>query len=255
MNASVITPLLLTYNEEANIDRTLRRLTWAERVVLVDSYSEDATVHIATSYENVDLYQREFDHFADQCNFGLERIETEWVLSLDADYLCSTELISEIQALPESPSVDGFSAEFVYCIFGRPLRATLYPPRTVLYRRAKAEYQRDGHRHRVQVEGPVGTLDAPIYHDDRKSLGRWLDNQREYAEREAEKLSDVCGGSLADRFRRTSVVAPLVVPVYCLFGKGLILDGWAGWYYTLQRTSAEILIALVRLDRKLRNYS
>ena len=62
MDRTTITPLILTYNEEANIDRTLGRLTWADRVVVVDSYSTDATVDLATSYDNVDLVQREFDH-------------------------------------------------------------------------------------------------------------------------------------------------------------------------------------------------
>jgi glycosyltransferase involved in cell wall biosynthesis len=252
---STVTPLLLTYNEEANIDHTLGRLAWAERVVVVDSYSTDATIDIATACGNVDLVQREFDHFADQCNFGLEQIDTEWVLSLDADYVCSEALIDEIRALPTIPAADGFSVGFVYCVFGEPLRGTLYPPRTVLYRREKAKYHRDGHGHRVRVDGTVGELDAPIYHDDRKSLKRWLDNQRGYARLEAEKLADDDALSVPDRLRETDVLGVLLMPLYCLFGKGLILDGWPGWYYTLQRTYAELLLALERLDQALRSSS
>ena len=252
MDPTAITPLILTYNEEANISRTLGRLTWANRVVVVDSYSTDTTVDIATSHDNVNLVQREFDHFADQCNFGLEQIDTEWVLSLDADYVCSEALIDEIRALPETPSVNGFSAEFVYCVFGEPLRGTLYPPRTVLYRRENAEYQRDGHGHRVQVDGDIRSLEASIYHDDRKSLTRWFDNQRDYARLEAEKLRATDDLELPDRLRKTDVWGPLLVPLYCLFRKGLILDGWPGWYYTLQRTYAELIIALTHLDEHLR---
>ena len=107
MDLTAITPLVLTYNEEANIGRTLGRLPWAERVVVVDSYSTEATIDIATSYDNVDLVQREFDHFADQCNYGLEQIDTEWVLSLDADYVCSEALIDEMRALPAIPTPTG----------------------------------------------------------------------------------------------------------------------------------------------------
>ncbi|MCS3953186.1 glycosyltransferase family 2 protein [Salinibacter ruber] len=253
MEPTSITPLILTYNEEANIDRTLDRLTWADRIVVVDSYSDDATTEIVGSYENVDLVEREFDHFADQCNFGLEQIDTEWVLSLDADYVCSEALITEIRVLPATPSVNGFSAEFVYCVFGEPLRSNLYPPRTVLYRREKAEYHRDGHGHHVQVDGAVGELSAPIYHDDRKSLDRWLDNQRRYARLEAEKLTQDGDVGITDRLRQTDVFVPLLTPLYCLFVQGLILDGWAGWHYTLQRTYAELLLALVRVDQRLRD--
>jgi len=248
-----ITPLILTYNEEANISRTLDRLTWAAHVVVVDSYSEDATVEIARSYKNVDLVQREFDHFASQCNYGLERVDTEWVLSLDADYLCSAELIDEIRALPESLSVNGFSVRFIYCVHGKPLRGSLYPPRTVLYRREKASYKRDGHGHEVQVDGSVKELSSSIYHDDRKSIDRWLDNQRRYARSEAEKLDKTDDARFVDRLRQTNILGPLLTPLYCLIVQGLILDGWAGWYYTLQRTYAEILLALVRVDAHLRD--
>ncbi len=250
MNLTAITPLILTYNEEANIERTLRRLTWADRVVVVDSYSTDSTIDLATSHENVDLIQREFSHFADQCNYGLDQIDTEWVLSLDADYICSPELIDEIRAL--SPSSKGFSVEFIYCVHGHPLRGSLYPPRTVLYRRKAATYQKDGHGHRVQIDGAVGELDAPIYHDDRKSLDRWLDNQRQYARLEAKKLQEADDLNLPDRLRKTNVWGLLLVPLYCLFRKGLILDGWPGWHYTLQRTYAELMIALTHLDVHLR---
>jgi glycosyltransferase involved in cell wall biosynthesis len=253
MKLSLITPLLLTYNEEANIDRTLGRLTWADRIVVVDSYSEDATVEMAQSYENVDLVQREFDHFDAQCNYGLDQIATEWVLSLDADYLCSEELISEICSLPASPAFDGFSVEFIYCVHGHPLRGSLYPPRTVLYRRKQAKYHRDGHGHRVRIDGDVGELEAPIYHDDRKPLSTWLDNQRRYARLEAEKLSGADDVGLTDRLRKTNVLAPLLTLLYCLFAQGLILDGWAGWHYTLQRIYAEVLLALVQVDDWLRD--
>lgn len=252
MRLSQISPLILTYNEEANIGHTLDRLSWAERIVIVDSYSEDATVEIAESYRSVHLVQREFDHFADQCNYGLDQIETEWVLSLDADYICSPKLIDEFRSLPSTPSCDGFSVNFIYCVYGQPLRGSLYPSRTVLYRRDAAKYRRDGHGHQVQVRGPVEELDAPIYHDDRKSLDRWLDNQRRYAQLEADKLVEADDVSFTDQIRKTTILGPLLTPVYCLFVQGLILDGWAGWYYTLQRTYAEILLALERLDRALR---
>lgn len=249
-----VTPLILTYNEEANIGRVLERLTWAPRIVVVDSFSTDATLDIARSFPQVDIVQRQFDSFAAQCNFGLGHVETDWVLSMDADYVCTTELAAEIEALPPEPDVHGYAVSFRYCIFGRPLRGTLYPERVALYRRAYATYRQDGHAHRVHVEGPVGRLRAPMLHDDRKPLDAWLAAQQRYAAQEADKLlatsPDQLG--LVDRLRRQMVLAPVLTPFYCLFVKGGILDGRAGWAYALQRTYAEILLALRLLDRRLR---
>lgn len=58
--------------------------------------------------------------------------------------------------------------------------------------------------------------------------------------------------SRPDRIRRWIVVAPWLVPIYCLLIRGLLLDGRAGIYYALQRGIAEGMLALKLLDRKLR---
>ena len=73
-----ITPLVLTFNEEANIGRTLARLTWAPRVVVVDSHSTDRTLEIVRGFPNVEVVQRAFDTFASQWNFGLKSVRTAW---------------------------------------------------------------------------------------------------------------------------------------------------------------------------------
>ena len=55
--------------------------------------------------------------------------------------------------------------------------------------------------------------------------------------------------SLVDRIRLMAWPAPILVFLYVLFVKGCILDGWPGWFYALQRTLAEIMIALEIIDR------
>ena len=83
-----LTALILTYNEKENIARTLGSLAWVTSVVLIDSGSTDGTQELAVaSHPNVKVLFRAFDSFAGQCNFGLNQIDTEWVLSLDADYI------------------------------------------------------------------------------------------------------------------------------------------------------------------------
>jgi glycosyltransferase involved in cell wall biosynthesis len=248
-----VTPLILTYNERPNIERTLSRLDWASRIVVVDSFSDDGTVEILRGHQRVDLVQREFDTFASQCNFGLDRIETDWVLSLDADYLCSAELVDEIAGLPIQDGAAGFAASFVYCVYGKALRGTLYPPRVVLFRIANGRYVQDGHAHRLQLAGPVRKLSAPIYHDDRKAAGVWLRAQLSYSEAETRKLTAAAPGELGrvDRLRKIPFFLPLLTPFYCLFFKRLLLDGRAGLYYTAQRTLAELLLSVRLLDESL----
>ncbi|HEX9555678.1 MAG TPA: glycosyltransferase, partial [Reyranella sp.] len=67
-----ITPVILTYNEAANIGRSLERLTWARQVVIVDSGSTDETLSIAGRYANVRTVYRPFDTHARQWRFAVE---------------------------------------------------------------------------------------------------------------------------------------------------------------------------------------
>jgi glycosyltransferase involved in cell wall biosynthesis len=248
-----ITPLVITFNEIENIGRTLNRLTWAKRIVVIDSGSTDGTLELARRHPQVEVVHRAFDSFAEQCNFGLAQIASEWVLSLDADYELSEALAAEIQALTPAPETQGYRARFVYRIWGKPLRGTLYPPRVVLYRKTAGRYVNEGHGHRLAIEGRVDPLRGVIFHDDRKPLSRWLDSQRRYAAREAEHLLSSPPEALGtnDRVRLSGWLAPLLVLPYVLFAKGCLFDGAPGWFYALQRLLAEVVIALELLDRRI----
>lgn len=241
-----ITPLILTYNEAPNIARALSGVSWAKDIVVVDSFSDDETVDVAKSFPQVRVFQRAFDNHRNQWEFGLKEtgIKTPWVLALDADYVVSNELISELEHL--RPDAAGYRANFLYCINGKRLRSGIYPPVTVLYRRDAASYVQDGHTQRVAVQGTIGELRAPMMHDDRKSLRRWFRSQARYTELEARKLlsADSAELSLADRMRRWIVVVPPVMFVYCLIVRGGVLDGWQGFYYAFQRTVAELMLSV-----------
>lgn len=255
MRLDQITVLILTFNERENIGRVLERLKWAARVVVLDSGSDDGTVEIAMSFPNVKLINRKFDTHAGQWNHGLHCPEVigDWVLALDADYLVAEEFPTEVAALEPEASVGGYVADFTYAIFGRQLRGSMYPRSTVLYRRSGASYFQDGHTQRVKVEGNVRPLITRIVHDDRKPLSRWLTSQDRYAELEVTCIAGKSFRSLGwpDRLRRLIIVMPWLAPMYCLFPRMALLDGWAGLYYALQRGIAESVLALKLIRRYL----
>jgi glycosyltransferase involved in cell wall biosynthesis len=251
-----ITALILTYNEEANIARTLSRLDFAADIVVLDSCSTDATTAIALRHPKVRVVANPFSTLAEQWNFGLEQtgIATEWVLALDADYVLTDELVDELKHFNPAQEEDGFRATFVYCVHGRPLRAGVYPPVIVLFKKSLTHVEQDGHCQRARVKGSVKQLAGRIQHDDRKSLGRWLTSQAGYMRLEAIKLENTPAENLAtiDKLRKMIVVAPAVVFLYCLVIRGGVLDGWAGWYYALQRAAAETILSLTLIERRLR---
>jgi glycosyltransferase involved in cell wall biosynthesis len=249
-----ITPVLIAFNEAPNIARTLDKLVWAKRIIIIDSGSDDGTLDITRAYRQVEVIHRPFDDCASQWNFANNQVEAGWVLSLDADYELSDAIVTEIRGLQPAPATSGYRAEFVYRIFGRPLRGSLYPSRIVLYRKEKAYYRNEGHTQQLVIGGTILGLAGVIFHDDRKPLTRWVASQRRYASDEVKYLlsSDRDSLSRVDRVRLMGWLAPLAVLIYTLFIKRCLLDGWPGWYYVLQRVFAETLIALEIIDRKLR---
>lgn len=252
MNIEDITPLILTCNEEANIRRCLDRLRWARRVVVLDSGSTDATVAIVSEFPNAELFVRPFDDHTSQWNHGLTLVNTEWVLSLDADYMVCSSLVGEIRHY--ATDVEAYFCKFRYCVLGKPLRGSLYPPRAILFRRSRCTYEQDGHTQRLRISGRSAMLTTVVGHDDRKSLSHWIAAQDRYAILEAQKLAkaDCAQLRLQDRVRLWLVVAPPLTLVYTLFIKGAMLDGLAGFYYAFQRTVAELLLSLRLLEEKLR---
>lgn len=247
-----ITPIIATYNEAPNIERTLSALSWAKEVLVIDSYSDDQTLAICAQFNNVRVIQNRYEGPTEQSNFALaQEIKTDWVLSMDADYVVTQALENEIAALAPNSGIKGFEIGFEYVINGQPLKGSLYPPRTSLYRRDSAHYRRDGHTQRVAIDGLVLKLSHRMQHDDRKPYSRWLASQRKYADQEAKKLAAATWQSLSwpDRLRYLGI-APLAVIPYTLLVKGLALSGIAGLQYTWQRVVAEVYLQLARLRLK-----
>ena len=243
----LITPILLTFNEERNIGRTLSRLSWARDIVVVDSGSTDGTVDILNTCDNVRVFSRKFDSHADQWQFALKQtgIETEWVLALDADYLLTLELVDELKKLTPEIGINGYNVSFAYCINGKPVRGSLYPPVCVLYRRETADYVQQGHTQRIRVDRRTLDLKSLIYHDDRKTFAVWFQSQIKYAGLEKQLIRSTRWQelSLSNKLRKLIVVTPILVPVYILFIKGAVLSGMPGLKYAGQRLIAECLLS------------
>lgn len=241
MNLDDLTVLILTADEEDNIGRTLEGVVWARRIVVIDSGSTDRTLEICARFPQVEVVGRRFDNHRDQWNFGLDQVRTEWVLTLDADYRVTPEFVAGLEAADPPADHAGYRVPLTYCVGGRPLRASLLPPRVALFRAGRGRYVQDGHTQELVVEGGVGDFPCAILHDDRKPFRRWLAAQHRYARLEVEKLKRTSWNELTpqDRLRKLILPAPLAVLIYCLLVRGLILEGRSGWIYTGQRVLAE----------------
>lgn len=245
-----VTAIILTNNEEANIQRTLKCLDFCQQIIVVDSFSSDKTIDIIYSFPNTSIVQREFDNHTNQWEFARNQVKTEWVLALDADYQISPLQVNEIEEIIKSKtSINGFYSNVEYAIDGKVIKSGIYPPVCILYRRRYGVYKQDGHTQRLKVNGQTLFLKNPLIHDDRKDFKRWLGSQVNYAKLEVKKLtSPHLKLSDKDKLRLRFKITPILVFFYCILVQQGWRDGIEGWKYAFQRLIAEIFLQYYLLD-------
>jgi hypothetical protein len=242
---AAITPEILTFNEEANIDRVLRSVAWAREVVVVDSGSTDATLEIARGFSNVRLVSRPFDSHQAQWEFAVQStgVATDYVLALDADYEVPPAFVEELETRFMAGGYAGGVAGFEYRIQGRRLLGSVYPARLVVFRRQEVRIAQPGHTQEMAVDEPTYRFDSRLIHDDRKPLARFVQSQLAYARLEAARLSASGPRRWQDRLRRTGLM-PIVAGCVGYCAAGGPLAGRAALRYAYERTLFECLLAL-----------
>lgn len=100
---------IITFNEERNLGRCLASVNGlADEIVVVDSYSKDATESIAKSGGAI-FIQHPFEGHIQQKNFAIRQCKGDWVLSLDADEALSSELYESIAEIKSNAEGNGYS--------------------------------------------------------------------------------------------------------------------------------------------------
>jgi glycosyltransferase involved in cell wall biosynthesis len=181
-----IATLVLTYNEEENVKDCLESIEWVDEIVVVDSYSEDNTVELAKEYTDK-VYQREFDDFASQRNYGLGQINAEWVLVVDADERVTLELKEEILNRLDNSQAEGYEVPRKNYFLGKWIKyCGWYPDYTLrLFKTNDNEYSGLVHEG-IKIEGEVSKLDSDLIHYTYRDLEHYLNKINQYTTLDAE---------------------------------------------------------------------
>ncbi len=262
-----VSVLILTLNEQENIARCIQSVSWSDDIVVLDSFSSDDTVEIATS-SGARVQQRAFDDFAGQRNHALDSItfQHDWVLHLDADEVVTSSLRDEIAEVIADPSFSAYRIASKLMFMGRWLRFSgMYPSYQVrLGRRDSLRFEQVGHGQREsQRTGRIGTLKHPyLHHGFSKGLADWIERHNRYSTDEAEfEMQASSGGNLwirdlfmfSDRTRRRRALKllaarlpcrPLLRFIYMYVLRLGFLDGRPGLIYCRLLAMYEYWIAL-----------
>jgi hypothetical protein len=190
--ATQVTIVILTKNEEHNIAACVESVGWADKVVVFDSFSQDRTVEIAQEL-GVRVIQHPFRNYSNQRNAALEAVESQWVFFVDADERATPELAAEVRQVVEDETKVGWWVPRHNFIFGRLTRhAGWFPDYQLrLLKRWRARYDPTREVHELVIlNGQAGYLKNVLIHYNYDNLSQFLERQGRYTEYEAQILYD-----------------------------------------------------------------
>lgn len=222
---------VVTYNEEANIARTLDSVrSIANEMIVVDSGSTDKTVELARA-RGAKVFVEDWKGFARQKNSAMAKAAGDWILSLDADEEVSPELVASIGAALQSgqsaQAFDGYTMARRNLYLGRWLkRSGYYPDRKLrLVRRGMGEFEDRAVHESMIAKGKIGELQGDLIHHAYSTLESFIEHANRYSTLGGEMVASE--GPVAFSIANI-VLRPFGAFIYRYFFRLGFLDGREG---------------------------
>lgn len=179
-----ITAVIITFNEERNIQRCLESIRWVDEIIIVDAFSKDNTLMISAKYTDK-IFQREWPGYSEQKNFGLSQASGDWVLFIDADEEVSAFLVSEIKQKLSSAnnSFAGYRISRESFYLGKWIKhGEWFPDRQLkLIKKGKGLWAGPSVHEQLILDGKVGYLRNKIYHYPYGDIAHHLEKLNRYS--------------------------------------------------------------------------
>ncbi len=183
----MITTIILTKNEERNIEKCIRSLIWSDEIVVVDDYSNDQTIKKVNSFNNkkIKIFRNHLNNnFASQRNFGLSKAKGDWVLFIDSDEIVTQKLKDEIKSNINSNNkvYNAFFLKRHDFLFGKEIKHGEVG-NIKLLRLAKREagkFKRKVHEY-WDIKENIGELKNPILHYPHPTISEFIEKINTYS--------------------------------------------------------------------------
>ena len=176
-----VSAVIITFNEERNIEETLSKLCWCNEIVIVDSYSTDNTVDICRQY-GCKIFSRHFDGYGAQKQFAVSKASNDWIICIDADEVLSDELVEEIKKVTDDTAYAGFSIPMNLVFLNKEFKYGKESGRCFLrmFNRQKGGFTSDKVHEGIQIDGPVKKMNHFIRHYSYHSVDQYLEKMNRY---------------------------------------------------------------------------
>lgn len=233
-----LSAVIITFNEERNIERCLASLVGvADEILVVDSFSTDKTEEICRQF-NVRFICNKFEGHIEQKNFAASQAQYDYVLSLDADEALTDELQASIIAAKESGDFDAYSMNRLTSYCGQWIHHSGWYPdtKTRLWNRTKGQWGGTNPHDKWELfdkSAPVKWMKGDLLHYSYYSISEHI--------KQIEYFSEIAAKAEAKQGKNPSILKLFVGPwakfIKMYFLKLGFLDGYYG--YVICRLTAQ----------------
>ena len=186
-----ISAIIPTLNEEIHIADAIKSLSFADEIIVIDSFSEDKTIEIAEKL-NVKIIKREFDDFSSQKNFAIKQASHNWIYILDADERVTKEVKGEIVSAVKDPKgFVGFYLRRTFYFSGKKVNYSGFQRDKVIRLFLKEHCKYSGLVHeKIISNGKIGFFKNKIDHFSYRNYDHYISKLNHYATIRAKELHD-----------------------------------------------------------------
>jgi glycosyltransferase involved in cell wall biosynthesis len=241
VDASNVTAVVLTRDEDRNLPRALNGLPRGMHALVVDSGSTDHTVEFARSW-GAEVRERPWTDFVDARRYALAQVRTPWAFMLDADEACDDRLRDAI--LQAGDDADAYRVYRTTYFCGKPMRLWSREPLIRLFKRDRVRLQAfpagggSAALHERWIgDGPVRDLDGTLLHYSYPDVATYRAKYDRYTSTEAAGLPRSVPRAIGASLKGVLRFA------YLLLVRGALLDGWRGVYVAYRSAMYPAVVA------------
>lgn len=202
-----ISAVIITKNEERNIERCLKSLLWVDEIVVVDANSTDKTIEICKKY-NCKIIQKEWEGYGKTKKIAVENTTNDWIISIDADEEVTSDLIEEIKRILEVPKFNVYKIKINSFFLGKQIKYCGWNNefKKRLFNKKYGNYNESPVHEAVEIKGERGVIYAPINHYTYPTIQLQIYKMNLYSELSAQSL-----------FEQQKSTNPILAIIYGIF--------------------------------------
>ncbi len=216
-----LTAIIPTGNEIHNIEEVIASVSFADEILVVDSYSTDGTFEKALTL-GTKVLQRKYEYSAAHKNWAIPQAKYEWILLIDADERVTPELKAEIIETLKNPNPNyvAYWIGRVNHFMGKRVNYSGWRKDKVirLFKRDYCKYGDKKVHEEIIADGNIGKLNSKFYHNTYVSLDNYIEKMNRYATLQAQDYDKKTG--------RLTIYHYMIKPVWAFFKHYIIQSGF-----------------------------